>query len=788
MEDVSDKKIIVAWLLAITVILAGCSTTSNLPEDEYLYIGIKDMNVVNRDSSDADVEALALEEVKSALSYAPNNSFMGSSSVRLPLPIGLWCYNGLVNNHGKGLRKWLFDSFASTPVTVTSVAPETRAKVAANTLQNYGYFRGSVDFDIIDRKNPRKKKISYTIDLGRPYMLDSVIYDLPTTLDSIRLACSGECLLADGSQFNVANLQLEKERLVSEFRDNGYYYYRTDYLTYLADSTINPFRVRLLMAQNPDIPAKAGRQWNNGKIRIRIRDNTDMQAVRGMAVSRDSLRGMGTPQYQDSILYRNATIYFSGDECPISPKILMRNFRFREGHLFSQRRIDETVENLSNMQIFSQMQFSYTPRDTTDTCNILDMNFNCMMDKLVDAEFGLDITQKSNSYFGPRATLTVSKRNAFGHGETVSLKGVGSYEWQTGNHGGKHVDSYEAGLDASITYPWLVFPGLSQKRFRFATSSTFKVGFRHLKRAGYYRQLSFSANADYSFRSDRYYSHRFSPLSLAYNKLEDTTDEFNEIVADKPSLYYSLRDQFIPSMSYSVVYDNNWKDFLNFTTRVELSVKESGNIVSGVYSLAGSDFKEVDKKLFNLPYAQFVRVSFDVRHLFRLSPSSVIATRFIAGSIWAYGNSTVAPNSEQFFVGGANDLRAFSAYALGPGRFYEPARNLAYFEHVGSLKLGLNAEYRFPLAGNLNGALFFDMGNVWSDYSEYTRFKWGELLDDIATGTGLGLRYNLDIIVLRLDMGVALHVPYDTGRSGYYNIRSFWSDGVGIHFAVGYPF
>lgn len=791
MEAVSDKKIVSIWLLLIAVLMAGCSTTSNMPDGEYLYTGIKSIEIENRDSADVKTEEMAIEEVKSALAYAPNNSFMGSSTTRIPLPIGLWFYNGLVNDHETGLKKWFFDSFASTPVTLTSVAPETRVKVATNTLQNYGYFHGNVDYNVIDQKNPKKKKIAYSISLGRPYSIDSVAYSLPSTLDSIRIACSANSTLINGSQFNVSNLQSERERLVGEFRNNGYYYYRTDYLDYLADSTITPYQVRLVMIQNPDIPSKANRQWYNGKMKIHIRNNSDLRYSNNGNVRRDSLSTTRQRMnlYTDSVQYRNATIYYSGSKCPISPKVLMRNFRFREGRLFSQQRVDETVTNLSNMQIFSQMQFTYTPRDTTDLCDTLDMNFNCMMDKLVDAEFGLDITQKSNSYLGPKATLTISKRNAFGHGETVSLKGLGSYEWQTGNNNGEEkIDSYEAGLDASITYPWLVFPGLAQKRFRYATSSTFKLGFRHLKRAGYYRQISFSASADYNFKTDKYYSHKFSPLSLVYSKLEETTEEFKKIVADKPALYYSLRDQFIPAIAYSVTYDNNWKDYLDFTTRIELNIKESGNIVSGIYALTGSDFNKQDKKLLNLPYAQFIRTSLDIRHLFRLTPRSKFATRFIVGKIWAYGNSSVAPNTEQFFVGGANDLRAFSAYAFGPGRFYEPSRNLAYFEHVGSLKLGFNAEYRFPIVGNLNGALFMDAGNVWSDSTPDTRFKWGELLNDIATGTGFGIRYNMDIIVLRLDMGVALHVPYDTGKSGYYNIRRFWADGVGLHFAVGYPF
>lgn len=760
----------------VLLVVTSCSTTSNLPDGEYLYTGIKEIVTEEHITEDPLTEATALEEVKSALAYAPNNSFMGSSSTRIPPPMGLWIYNSFVNDHEEGLKKWLFNTFASTPVTLTSVTPETRVKVATNTLQNYGYFGADVDYRIVDQKDPKKKKLEYTISLGHPYIIDSVHYAIPTTLDSIRKACADESVLLDGSQFNVSNLQAEKDRLVEEFRNNGYYYYRSDYLNYYADSTMNPYKVRVLMQQDPKIPTKAAHRWYNGKIDVYIRDNDDARSV-----------------CSDSVTLRNATVHYSGDESPISPKILMRNFRFRKGRLFSQELVDETVENLSNMQIFSQMTFSYIPRDSTNMCDTLDLQVDCVMDKLIDAEFDFDITQKSNSQIGPKATLTVSKRNAFGHGETLSLKGVGSYEWQTGNNGGREkIDSYLAGLDASITYPWLVVPKLAQKRFRYATSSTFKLGFQHLKRAGYYRQLSFTASAEYNFKTNKYYSHKFSPLTLTYNKMEETTARFDSILTERKSLYYSLRDQFIPAMSYTLTYDNNWKDYIDFTTRVELNVKESGNLISGIYALTGSNFSKEDKKLLNVPYAQFLKTTLDVRHIFKLTSKSMFATRFFAGAVWAYGNSAVAPNREQFFVGGANDIRAFAAYSLGPGRYYDSENLYTYLDQVGSMKLAFNAEYRFPLIGDLNGALFLDAGNVWTmkyDSSHPgSKIDGSHFFDDIATGTGFGLRYNLEIIVLRLDMGIALHAPYDTGKSGYYNIRKFWSDGVGIHFAVGYPF
>lgn len=169
----------------------------------------------------------------------------------------------------------------------------------------------------------------------------------------------------------------------------------------------------------------------------------------------------------------------------------------------------------------------------------------------------------------------------------------------------------------------------------------------------------------------------------------------------------------------------------------------------------------------------------------------------MAGVIWAYGNKTIAPYNEQFYVGGANSIRAFTVRSIGPGRFH-PAENAAYsyVDETGDIKLEANLEYRFRIfsnlfGGNLNGALFLDAGNVWLMRKDEARpdaqFTFNKFFDNIALGTGLGIRYDLSFLVLRLDWGVALHVPYETGISKYYNIPNF-KDGMGIHFAIGYPF
>ena len=126
-------------LTAFLCLLAGCSTTKNLPEGETLYVGVKNINVINEDKTPAGVQTL--EEVEAALSYPPNNAILGSNSLRFPIPFGLWIYNDFVKyQEKKGVGHWIFNKLGSTPVYVSTVNPETRVKVATNLPRDYGFF------------------------------------------------------------------------------------------------------------------------------------------------------------------------------------------------------------------------------------------------------------------------------------------------------------------------------------------------------------------------------------------------------------------------------------------------------------------------------------------------------------------------------------------------------------------------------------------------------------------------------------------------------------------------
>ena len=770
----SNPKRLITPLIITILILTSCSTTRNLPEEETLYTGIRRNEYVNDSALQKTTDAL--DEVEAALSYPPNNAIFGSSTYRFPIPFGLWVYNAFVN-HQKGVGKWVFNTFASEPVFISSVNPEVRSKVATNLLHDYGFFRGRVTEQLVPQKNPRKAKVSYRVDAGHLFTLDSIQYrHFPFVADTLIRFTDRERLLRKGDPFSVVTLESERNRLSTLFRNNGYYYYRSNYITFRADTIQRPGQVWLQIQPANGLSQAANRQWYIGNTTVNLRNNMNRQPL------------------EDTLQIRHLRVNYTGKKPPLRPGVLFHNIRLRHGALYSQEKQRQSQENMARMGVFSSVDMQFVPRDTSATCDTLDVVISATFDKPLDIELEVNATTKSNDQVGPGLSLGVAKKNVFRGGETFSVKLDASYEWQTGGTAtGKsaEINSWELGLSTALTYPRLMFPGLNTRRFRFPAQTDFKLYANQLNRAGFFRLLSFGGSAVYTFQPNRTSKHTFTPFGLTFTMLQNHTAKFDSIMEQNRALAVSFRDQFIPAMSYTYTFDDASIASRRHHTWWSTTVKSAGNVTSAIYALCGEAFDQRDKALLGNPFAQFLKVTTELRNLFKVRGRTHVATRLMAGVIIPYGNSQYAPYNEQFYIGGANSLRAFTARTIGPGSYHPEQGLYSYLDETGDVKLEANVELRFSIVGNLYGATFLDAGNVWLLHSQADR-PGGELTlknmwNDIALGTGLGLRYDLEFLVLRLDLGVALHVPYDTGKSGYYNIPRF-KDGLGLHLAVGYPF
>ena len=779
--------------LWMALVLTACSTTSHLPEGEQLYIGQKPMKIDN--PVPTSVGETAIEELEAALAKAPNNAFLGSSTLRTPLPVGLWFYSGFHRYADqRGFGRWVYDHFAATPVTLSAVNPGIRQKAAQNILRDYGYFNGKVSYQTFtDPKDSLKVKLQYTVDMRQPYQIDSVEYRgfTPRTQRIMELG-RRRSLLSPGSQFNVLDLDGERTRISTLLRNVGCYYFRPDYLTYQADTTQVPGgHVSLRLVPVAGMPEAAQRPFYTGHTSFHLYGRN------GEVPHRDTL-------------YKDLRIYYH-DRLRVRPSMLYRwvNYRGylrkrpaddsagvsrqqRFAHLYSLYRQTRIQERLANIGIFRSAEMRYQPRDTALVGDTLDLSILASLDKPYDAELDFNVKMKSNNQTGPGAALTLTKKNVFGGGESWNVELKGSYEWQTGKNSSSLMDSYEVGLSTSLVFPRVVFPRMGENEYDFPATTTFKLYVDQLNRAKYYKLLAFGGNVTYDFQPTQVSRHSLTPFRLTFNVLRHPTEAFKELQAENPALYVSLRDQFIPAMEYSYTYDNSSLRTTRHPLWWQGTLTSAGNFTSLLYQALGQSFGKRDKKLMGVPFAQFLKFNSELRYQYRFDKNQSLATRLAAGVLWAYGNGTSAPYTEQFYIGGANSVRAFAARSIGPGGYTPQSdRKYAYINHVGDVRIEANVEYRFRLMGDLHGALFLDAGNVWLMRRDEGR-PGGELTlrhlaDQIALGTGLGVRYDMDFLVFRLDCGVALHAPYDTGRSGYYNIPKF-SDGLALHFAIGYPF
>lgn len=746
------------------LLISACSTTRRLGEEDILYTGVKRTAIVP-DSGQTLAPGLS-DNVKEAVNVKPNNCLI-SPSVRYPFPLGLWVYNNWPNPP-KGFRHWLYEKLVEEPVLISDVRPEVRTEMIDQILDNHGYFRGHASYELAQGKNKKKASIIYNVHTGPQYYIDTVML-MPDTLrlyhliDSVVQKCD---YMRGGSRYDTDSLNEVRVRIANALRNKGYYFFKPDYVEYLADSTITPQRIALRVVLAGNIPKGADQVYTTGTITTRVLRN----------------QGGGTP---DTMHTKRGTVI------QMKPSRLRQNLipsciRFREGKILTVRDMNRTQTYLSRLGIFNGVEINVIP-DTTKH-NVLNVDINCTFDKPMEASIEVNATSKSNSYIGPGVDLKLTSHNLFGGGEQLNIDLTGSYEWQTGRDKHNSVfNSYEIGLNTSLAFPRLLAPRFIPRTRRELSWTRITLGADLLNRPHYFRMAQFNASFNYDWRVNRYITNTLTLFKLTYTKLLHTTHEFDSIMSQNRAIALSFQSQFIPQIAYTYNYDRYFDrdNGISWT----FTVQEAGNVFWAIWHAAG---KKGEKELFDTPFSQFIKGTTQLVYNRRLIGDHWLVTRAAVGAAHAYGNSSQVPYAEQFYVGGANSVRAFTVRSIGPGSYRVPSDMVnGYFDQTGTFKFEFNVEYRFPIIGPLHGAVFFDSGNVWLLKNDPQRpgglLQGKSFLRDLATGTGTGLRVDIGMLVIRGDLGIGIHAPYDTGKSGYYNMESF-KKSLAFHLAIGYPF
>ena len=248
-------------------------------------------------------------------------------------------------------------------------------------------------------------------------------------------------------------------------------------------------------------------------------------------------------------------------------------------------------------------------------------------------------------------------------------------------------------------------------------------------------------------------------------------------------------------MGYSFSYNSsdNKGSYGGSALSIRGNIESSGNVLNIANTLLNTPKNSDGQHTFmNIAYAQYIKGDIDVTTRINFDSRNALVLHTGIGIAYPYGNSTILPFEKRYFSGGANSMRGWTVRGLGPGSFKNKNSNIDFINQSGDMKLDLNIEFRSRLFWKIHSALFIDAGNIWTirDYKEQPggQFDIKKFHKEIAFSYGMGLRFELDFFVFRLDCGMKAVNPALSGKDKYPLLNPDLDRDFALHFAVGYPF
>ena len=649
-------------------------------------------------------------------------------------------------------------------------------------FQNIGYLDNSISFKVT--KKPTKKAfVDFNIETGSRYYIGEINSKIESKIiDSIYKANKSKSFIKENDFFETKNFDLERNRLYTLFRNNGIYGFQINSISFSVK--VDP------AGNNYSLPVEIIIDGNNHEI-FKVND-------------------IILKQVDNEVNFR-----FKDD-------FILSKIKFEEGSIFNDSLRKATLKELNSLDLFNFPSVQY------DEINGNKLNANIILNnkKRFALGFGFDIKQSDIEDIGIAFENRFKSRNFFKNGENFNLSASGS----VGKSGDKTIS--QVNYDLTIDFPrFLIFENSSKSLEN--KRSFLSLGSSNQNNIGLDRN-SFKFNYNYAWSNSKNY-YNFSPVEIElinnknienyFNIYSNSYEELNLISKKYTSdpKYFINNELSIPNGinlfindilnenlvvandDYSLVsyiegrrkrliannliigssfqisnnYDNRY-DKRNFK-QWKLKLKSSGNLAS----LVSKKNNQGKKLISDLEFSQFIKMEYSFIRHWDISDNSIFALRYFGGIAVPFGNSDNIPFSESFFGGGSNDNRAWEVYKLGPGS--SGAKN--EFNEA-NFKLALNLEYRFKMFGNFNGALFSDIGNIWNifdDTNESSRsFDGFKDLDELAIGSGFGLRYDSGLFIFRLDMGLKTYNPYLAKNRRWF--KDFSLNKAVFNIGLNYPF
>lgn len=408
----------------------------------------------------------------------------------------------------------------------------------------------------------------------------------------------------------------------------------------------------------------------------------------------------------------------------LRPTYLVNRFKQYHGKPYSPETLDQKFRELTRTGLFNIVRIKPTPVNG----NQLRLDIN--VEEAKPQEFGFSIGY--GTYEGAIVGVSYANRDLFGYGRPVTT----SIEYTQ--------RSYKA--DILFEDPYLFNTGFGLKARLYAL--TFDYDSYSKSELGGVLTLSRQFTKTYSLG-----------LVLGARHVEVSSDSIDPVFLGDTSysvttvgLTQTLDLRKNPLVAPRGLVLDNTVDLATNALGSEVDLLRATGRVSYYLSFAPDNPQLVGENLQKSSLQKWFErslLAFGAR-------SGVVYPLDTAGRNEAYA----VPIDERFFLGGSTTVRSFAERELGPSDNGNPIG--------GEFYTVFNAEYTFPIYGELLGAVFVDAGNLLPEASQPG-------LNDLRYGVGVGLRYNLPIGPIRLDYGVNPSPRRDEAFGAF-------------HFSIGFAF
>ena len=789
-------------------LLTACGPSRYLSDGEQL-LRHNRYEVLMEDGAQPPKEIVeALAGMRNYADQKPNPSFLG---VRWGMIV--YC---LPSPTSTGSVAQYLHRKGSRPVVYNPSSPYRTAEQLQRLLESKGCFTSTVTFDTTMERS-RDVTVTYHLRPSPRYRLGQVDYHCATPeVDLMLQRWKEDSPLRRGAYYDADLLSAERSRLTTLMRDSGFYLASRELFTVYLDTANEDSTLNLaLLIDNPRT-----RDASGNVVAVPLRRH---RIDRILFYPGATLASSDTLDYAYTLTNRTTGrsrtthyLFLDSANLTLSPQVIARNMFLFHGQPYRDRNVEMTYNALLGLRNFKYVNIEFTPspRSTADTA-LLDAHVRLIPAKRQRLALSFEVNNSSsmsditttNGNFGLEGTLTYQNKSLFRrHSGLLTLDLSSLIELPKDfrpTADGRRLAAFEFGTNATLDLPTLLVPFSGNLMWQRSRPHTLiSLGGRY-QQTSYLERTLLNLSYGFTWNRNRRSSHQLIPFELTYALVDADPDFVDRVTNGSTNArqVYQYKPHFILDARYTYTYSSQVfgkrQDFNYFTFTAE----SAGNLLWCLDQLVHfqQNVDSVSAPL-GVPYSQHVRLSTELKRYFYHGDKSTFVSRLLLGVGLPYGNSRgmQMPYEKSFFGGGPTTLRAWHLRRLGPGN--NPLGD-TQIERTGDIQFVLNIEDRFPLVGPLEGALFLDAGNVWLLYPNESQpgghLSLRGLMPSMAVGTGFGLRLNVSILTLRLDVGLPLYDPgYGQGArfrpphwSEYArNLKDFSLGPATLNLGIDYPF